>query len=104
MTRDHTNAVMLPFRGVFAVIVTHALRVRHQYFQQVVGLADAQSISNPSPLTEFPANREINRELRRNHPLAAIRAKFPTQQNREFLRRNREFAQENREFEPTMVP
>jgi hypothetical protein len=26
-------------------------------------------------------------------------AKFPTQQNREFLRRNREFARESREFE-----
>jgi len=25
MTRDHTNAIMLPFRGVFAMIVAHAL-------------------------------------------------------------------------------
>src|SRR5262245_41224946 len=28
-----------------------------------------------------------------------LAAKFPTQQDREFLRRNREFAHENREFE-----
>src|SRR5262245_46791199 len=31
-----------------------------------------QSKSNPSPTPEFPANREINRELCRNRPLDAI--------------------------------
>jgi hypothetical protein len=64
----------------------------------------------PVSTREFPANREINREFRRIRLLSTIlkanaeqiqrlAAKFPTQQNREFLRRNREFAGENREFE-----
>ena len=30
MTRDHTDAVMLPLRGVFVVIVAHTLLSLHQ--------------------------------------------------------------------------
>jgi hypothetical protein len=62
----------------------------------------------PVSASKFPATREINREFRRISLLSAIlkadtRAnseackKFPTQQNRDFLRKNWEFARENRD-------
>jgi hypothetical protein len=69
-----------------------------------------QSKSNPSPLPnslltgKLTGNYvEFARLMRFRSPtgeqIQRLATKFPTQQNREFLRRNREFARENREFE-----
>jgi hypothetical protein len=70
--------------------------------------------SNPSP----PSNSLLTGKLTGNFVESAclvrflkltrvqiqrLAAKFPTQQNREFLQRNREFVRENREFEPGVV-
>ena len=61
-----------------------------------------QSLSNASPQTKFPANREINRENRKIEPDDTTRphhlmqhswrflAKFPMKTNRELFLQNRE--------------
>ena len=76
-------------------------------------MADAVQVE-PVSTVKFPANREINRisrnlfvkcdfESRLAKQIQWFAAKFPTQQNREFLAKNKEFARENREFEDVIV-
>jgi hypothetical protein len=64
-------------------------------------LADEAVTIEPVSASEFPANREINREYRDsgvtpqvwlqfNQQLQRLEVKFPTQKNREFFEANRE--------------
>ena len=63
-------------------------RIMHR----AIGSTDRLALATKSPTGCYFEQRHASK-------IQGLAAKFPNQQNREFLRRNREFVQENREFE-----